>query len=130
MRKGKKNNNNIKKSKLDLFVLNLAHSHFFFLFSTMLQRGGSCSQASTIVFGLDNKKRRKPSTAYKHKPTQSLTREHRAGVIHYRHKLQNVIETVLTAVQKMKNRHNGGRVKMADGTFPVACDAVRSLCLV
>lgn len=70
---------------------------------------------NNIVFGLDNE-RRKPCLAYKQKSTYSPTQEHQAGVIHYRHKLLDVIETVLTEVQKTKNRHN--------------CDAVRSLCLV
>ncbi len=83
---------------MDLFVLNLDHSQFNSC--TAVRRGGNCSQAkNTIVFGLDNK-RRKPCIAYKHKSTRSLTHEHKAGVIDYRHKLQDVIETVLTAVQK------------------------------
>lgn len=60
---------------------------------------------NNIFFGLDNE-RRKPCLAHKHKSTHSLTQEDQAGVIHYRHKLEDVIETVLTAAQKTKNRHN------------------------
>lgn len=111
-KKGGNKNNNIKESKLDLFVLNLDHSQLNS--STAVQRGGNCSQAkNTIVFGLENK-RRNPCIAYKHKSTHCLTHEHQASVIHYRHKLQDVIETVLTVVQKtkqtqLKEGENGSR---------------------
>lgn len=88
-------------SELDL---NLDHSQLYSC--TAMQRGGTCSQAkNSIVFGLDNK-RRKPCIAYKRKSERSLTHEHQAGVIVYRHKLQDVMEKVLTAVQRTKHRHN------------------------
>lgn len=58
-----KHKQHFKQSNLDLFVSNLDHSQCNSC--TAVRRGGNCSQAkNTIVFGLDNK-RKKPCIAYK-----------------------------------------------------------------
>lgn len=125
-KKEKKNTNNYtEESNLDLFASNLDHSQCNSC--TAVRRGGNCSQAkNTIVFGLDNK-RRKPYSLQT-KSTSSFKREYQAGVIDNRNTLQDAIETALTGVQ---NKLNWRRVKMAaDGTFLVFCDTVGSLFVV
>lgn len=57
--------------------------------------------------------------AHKHKSACSFTQENRAAVIHYRHKLQDVIETVLTGVQKMKTTQLKKGENDSEWNFPV-----------